>query len=367
MLHSPQCLSRCARKRFTELPECDSSVFSLSIGIVKGIIVPLFPHSAGALPARFRQQRILIVGCGDVALRLVRQRLPASQRGLRVMALTSSPERVPQLRSLGIVPIVANLDDPSSLRRLRGLATRLVHMAPPAKVDEPGMRVDALLPSPAQARQDTRTRALLAAVRKGPLPQALAYVSTTGVYGDCQGQWVHETRGVQPQNLRAWRRCDAEQQCTALAPLGVNVAVLRAPGIYAPDRPHGTPLARLQRQTPVLRAQDDVYTNRIHADDLARAAWLALWRVKGQRAFNVNDDTVMKMGDYFDWAAQWYGLPAPPRISRAQAEQTFSALQMSFLSESRRLVNDRVCRELRLQLRYPSPAQGLAAGKGEVI
>lgn len=343
--------------------------------MVKGIIVPLFPHAAGALPARFRQQRILIVGCGDVGLRWVRQRLPAAQRGLRVMALTSSPERVVGLRRQGIVPLVANLDDPASLRRLKGLATRVVHMAPPAKVNLDAPSEAPLGTQPhfahrrpvgsAQAREDRRTRALVAALRKGQLPQAIAYVSTTGVYGDCQGQWVPETRPVHPQNLRAWRRCDAEQQCASLAPLGVNVAVLRAPGIYAPDRPHGTPLGRLQRQTPVLRAQDDVYTNHIHADDLARAAWLALWRVQGRRTFNVNDDAVMKMGDYFDWAAQFYGVPAPARISRAQAEQTFSPLQMSFLSESRRLLNARVCRELRWQLRYPSPAQGLLAGQGD--
>jgi nucleoside-diphosphate-sugar epimerase len=143
---------------------------------------------------------------------------------------------------------------------------------------------------------------------------------------------------------------------------GAQTRVLRIPGIYAPDREGGTPLARLQKGTPVLVSEEDVYTNHIHADDLARACVLALWRGRAQGVYNVNDDAVMKMGDYMDAAAALYGLPPAPRLARAALEQVLSPMQMSFLGESRRMDNRRIKRELRLVLRYPSVLDGLALG-----
>jgi len=81
----------------------------------------------GALPARFRRERVLIIGCGDVGGRVARLLTPR----MRVMALTSSRARVPELRLQQITPLVGNLDAPATLRRLAGLATRVVHLAPP--------------------------------------------------------------------------------------------------------------------------------------------------------------------------------------------------------------------------------------------
>ncbi len=139
----------------------------------------------------------------------------------------------------------------------------------------------------------------------------------------------------------------------------VPSSILRVPGIYAPNRDGGTPEARLRKATPVLRPEDDVYTNHIHADDLARACLLALWCSKPQRAYNVNDDSAMKMGDYFDMAAGIYGLPKPPRISRVEAAQQLPAMMLSFMQESRRMVNRRMKSELRLKLLYPTVQHGL--------
>ena len=136
-------------------------------------------------------------------------------------------------------------------------------------------------------------------------------------------------------------------------------SILRVPGIYAPDRAGGTPEARLRRGTPVLAAPDDVYTNHIHADDLARACVAALWRGQAQRAYNVADDSQLKMGDYFDLAADLYGLPRPPRVPRSQAQEQLPLSLLSFMSESRRLVTTRMARELRLRLRYPTVHTGL--------
>jgi nucleoside-diphosphate-sugar epimerase len=139
-----------------------------------------------------------------------------------------------------------------------------------------------------------------------------------------------------------------------------RVPVLRIPGIYAPGRAGGDPRERLARGAPVLRAEDDVHTNHIHADDLARACLRALFRGGPQRLFHVSDDTALKMGDYFDLAADLAGLPRPPRVSRAEAGALLSPVQMSFMGESRRLDNARMKRELGLRLHHPTVREGLA-------
>jgi nucleoside-diphosphate-sugar epimerase len=270
---------------------------------------------------------------------------------LQLIALTSSPARVPQLRQAGLTPIVADLDQPASLRRLSGLATRVLHLAPPARVEEG-----------AQWWRDARTLALARALRLRTLPSAFVYGSTSGVYGDCGGALVAETRALRPETPRAHRRVDAERSVRWLGRAGVAVRILRIPGIYAPDREGGTPRERLQRGTPVLRAEDDVYTNHIHADDLARACVAALWRGGPQRAFHASDDSEIKMGDYIDLAARLYGLPRPSRIARAEAQARLPLSLLSFMGESRRLDNTRLKRELRLRLRYPTVAAGLAPG-----
>ncbi|WP_396433291.1 SDR family oxidoreductase [Limnohabitans sp.] len=302
----------------------------------------------GALPARFRRQRVLIVGCGDVGLRTAGQLgAPQSQR-VRLMALTSSPERVRLLRACGITPLQGNLDDAASLKRLGGIAHRVIHLAPPP-TDRQGA-----------SDRDPRSLALVRALRLRSAPQALVYGSTTGVYGDCAGQSVDETRTVNPHTPRAQRRVDAENLMRFLGRSGVRVSILRIPGIYAPDREGGTPLERLHKGTPVLVANEDVYTNHIHANDLARACVAALWRGKPQRVVNVTDDTDLKMGDYFDLAASLYGLPKPPRISRNDANTALPLMLLSFMRESRRLDNTRMKQELRLQLRYPHVREGLS-------
>jgi len=296
----------------------------------------------GALPSRFKRERLLIIGCGDVGVRVARL-----QRHVRVLALTSDAQRVNELRALGVTPLVGNLDTPHTLQRLAGIATRLLHLAPP----------------PLQGQTDPRTLALTRALMHRRPPRALVYGSTSGVYGDCEGAWVSEQRAVNPATPRAQRRVDAEQRVRHYARLRSNVtrvSLLRIPGIYAPDREGGTPRERLLRGSPVLQASEDVFTNHIHANDLARACQLALWRGQTQRSVNVNDDSQMLMADYFDMAAGLYGLPTPARISRAQAHTVLSAMQLSFMSESRRLVNARMKRELRMQLRYPHVKDGLA-------
>ena len=285
-------------------------------------------------------RRLLIVGCGDVGLRMVR-----TLRGRwRVYALTRSEDRHALLRGAGITPVTGDLDHSETLDRLTGLAQDVVHFAPP----------------PGGGIRDLRTANLVRALAKGgSLPQRLVYISTSGVYGDCGGDVVDETHSLRPGNDRARRRLDAERQLRAWGiEHGVPVSILRVPGIYAAER---LPLARLRAGTPVLDAARDPYTNHIHADDLARVVIAALRRGRAGRAYNASDDSWMKMGDYFDLVADQFGLPHPPRVSWEDAQAAIPENMLSFMRESRRLANHRLKKELRVSLRYPSVMQGVSA------
>lgn len=288
-------------------------------------------------PRSARRPVLLIVGCGDIGLRV----LPLVRERYRVLALTSNPARVSLLRAAGAVPLVGDLDDAASLGRLAALADCVLHLAPP----------------PPQGDSDTRTQRLLQALARGARVRRLVYASTSGVYGDAAGARFDETRAVRPASARARRRVDAETRVRHYGrALGVCVSVLRVPGIYALDRAGGDPRERLHRGTPLLGADEDVFTNHIHADDLARACVAALRRGAAQRLYHACDDSQTRMGEYFDAVADAFGLPRPLRLSRAALTPLLSPLQLSFLAESRRLDNRRLRRELRVDLRYPTPA-----------
>ncbi|RZT04352.1 Nucleoside-diphosphate-sugar epimerase [Duganella sp. CF402] len=283
---------------------------------------------------KFSKPRVLIVGCGDVGMRL----LPLLTPHFRVFATTSQPQRRAELRAAGAVPLVADLDHPASLRRLAGLAPWVVHLAPP----------------PAEGALDRRTRNLTAIL---PEQGRLVYVSTTGVYGDCGGARFDESRPVAPRNPRALRRVDAESVLRRWAGgSGAALSILRVPGIYAADR---LPLKRLREGTPALAEADDVYTNHIHADDLAAIIARALFRALPNRIYHAVDDSEMKMAEYFDAVADAHDLPRPPRLPRDELRQVVSPALLSFMSESRRLRNERIKRELGVRLRYPTVASAL--------
>jgi nucleoside-diphosphate-sugar epimerase len=286
---------------------------------------------------RFKRPVLLIVGCGDIGLRVARL-----LRGRwRLLGLTSSPARRLELRAAGIEPLVGDLDEPASLSRLAGLADAVLHLAPPRPVGE----------------SDLRTAHLIHALARKGRVRRIVYGSTSGVYGDCAGARFDETRAVAPATDRARRRVDAEARLRWYGrAFGARVTLLRIPGIYAAER---HPRERLARGTPVLAEGCDVFTNHIHADDLARACVAALHRGMAQRVVHVCDDAELKMGEYFDLAADLEGLPRPPRVSWEEAQQVLSPMQLSFMGESRRLINRRMKDELRLRLRYPTPADGL--------
>lgn len=267
-------------------------------------------------------KRLLIAGFGDIA----RRALDGLERRFEVAPLS---------RAHGF-----DLDRPDGLSL--PAADALLHCVPP----------------PAEGGADTRTANLLSALEKGRiLPARIVYVSTSGVYGDCAGARVDESRPLAPQTDRARRRVDAERQLALwCAQRAASLVVLRAPGIYAADR---LPLERLRAGTPVLRAEDDVYTGHIHADDLAAILCRAVEDYAPAGVYNASDDTEMKMGDWFDLVADAHGLPRPPRIPRSGAPSAISPDLMSFMNESRRLDNRRLKSVLGVRLRYPTVHEGL--------
>ena len=369
------------------------------------------------VPRRFRRQRLLIIGCGDIGQRVVQQ----LHHGWQVMGVARSDETLQKIRTAGALAMRA--DD---AHRLARWATHILHAAPPASRD--GEVTDRLTRGWLQAlarargqrasttsrpgrthRLGARSAAALLAVpapaaqarsqsQHAPAPR-LVYLSTTGVYGDRGGAFTRETDTLQPLTDRARRRVDAERQVrfgihrpdgsNAGSPRadsphadsarpdsahrdGAHVSgprhrrlqqpplpalVLRVPGIYAADR---LPVERLRQQVPALVPADDVITNHIHADDLARIARTALLRGPRQRVINAVDDSQMTLGDYLDQVADRLGLPRPPRHSRAELTRTLSEVRMSFMRESRRLDSRRLKRELRVRLQWPTVTEFLA-------
>src|SRR5438105_2827034 len=261
----------------------------------------------------------------------------------RLYGLVRRDDEIARLRARGIVPIVGDLDRIGSLDRLRIAPFAVVHFAPPAS----------------EGRDDPRTQRLIAALARARIiPQRFVYLSTSGVYGDCAGARVGEDRARRAATPRARRRVAAEDRLRDWAARnGVALSILRVPGIYAETR---LPLERLRQGTPVLAPEDDVYTNHIHADDLAHVAIAALFRGRANRAYNACDDAELKMAAWFDLVADAFKLPRPPRVGWDEAEARIAPILLSFMSESRRLTNTRMKRELRVRLRHPTPQPMLA-------
>lgn len=287
-------------------------------------------------------ERLLIIGAGDVAWRA----LPWLRGHFRVFALVRKTEDAVRWRLAGAVPLYGDLDEPASLRRLRGIADALLWTAPPEDSATGGQRI----------------RHAFAQLNQGRMHTArIVYISTSGVYGDCAGALINEAGRTVPLSARGQRRLRSERELRCIARrTGGALRILRAPGIYAADR---LPLERLRRGDPVLQPDEDVFTNHIHAEDLARAACLALFRGRHIGVYNVCDGTHLRMGDFYDTLADIFALPRPPRASRAECEQRLSPASLSFMRESRRLDNARIRRELRWEPRYADVRAGLLAAQ----
>lgn len=285
---------------------------------------------------------VFIIGYGYTGARVAERWM---ERGAKVRALVRRPIRVTEHMHPRLELFRGDLDRPSTLPVGAMAGTRLYYFAPP----------------PGSGGVDTRTRDFVEALT-GP-PGKIVLISTTGIYGDCGGEWLDESRPPNPGTDRARRRLDAERNLSAyLARHDVPLVILRVAGIYGPGR---LPEKRLREQTPMPAAADCGYTNRIHIDDLVEICVQAMARPDVTGVFNVSDGAPGTMREYFDLVADALGYERLPVLAREHMAATLNARMMAYLGESRRIDNSRILKALGLSLRHPDLKTALAAIRTE--
>jgi nucleoside-diphosphate-sugar epimerase len=283
---------------------------------------------------------ILIVGCGYIGRRVAAL---MQAECYRVAGCVRSRESAAALGHAGIEAVTVDLDQPITSTAWAHGFGGVFYFAPP----------------PSQGGRDPRMQAFLMALGVGELPQRIVYISTSAVYGDCQGAWITESQPTNPTTARGRRRQDAEQQLMDWCVQHRSEwTILRVPGIYGPGK---LPLARLRKGTPVLREQDSPFTNRIHADDLAAVCVAAMQSATANTIYNVSDGHPSNMTDYFFRVADAAGLARPRAVSRSEASEVLSAGMLSFMNDSRRMCNSKMLDELAVNLQYPDLDAGLAS------
>jgi nucleoside-diphosphate-sugar epimerase len=290
---------------------------------------------------------LLIVGYGDIGQRVARLALAA---GRIVSALVRSDEKAAALTAGGMLPIRGDLDATATpVCGLHAAGTTILYTVPP----------------PGGGEYDTRLRVFLGSIEAGKEPAQVVYLSTTGVYGDQQGALVDEGTPTQATTSRARRRLDAEKLLLSWGrDRRVKIVILRVAGIYGVNR---LPLNRLSEGAPVLRSEESPFSNRIHADDLARLCLAAADKGGDGEIINICDGETSTMTDYFNAVADAFALPRPPQVTLAEAKICMPPLLFSYFSESRRLDNRRMRERLGVNLLYPDLASGLAACKKEQV
>ncbi len=284
-------------------------------------------------------KRITIAGCGDIGRRVAQACL---SRGEVVTGWVRSDKSVMALREQRIPALKVDLDQPVlGLPSVAG--DELYYFAPP----------------PAKGREDRRVARLIEGFAEAGEPRRVVYLSTTGVYGDCAGEWIDETRAPAPAADRAYRRLDAENRWRNWSrESGGELVILRVAGIYGPGK---LPLARLESGRPMVAESDSPITNHIHTLDLVEICQIAMARGEPGEVYNVCDGHPGSMTGYFNTVADFLGLPRPPLITLQDAQAQLTPGMLSYLGESRRLSNRKLIDELGVTLGYPTLAEGLPA------
>jgi nucleoside-diphosphate-sugar epimerase len=282
---------------------------------------------------------LYLIGCGDIGARVARLALAD---GVAVTAVARNMSKCGSLRDTAARLLQADLDDGGPLPlNMEGAA--VLYSAPP----------------PGGGIIDTRVKNFIASIRPGSEPAKLVYISTTSVYGDCGDELVTEERPVNPGNHTGKRRLDAEERFLAWGrDRGVAIVILRVAGIYGPGR---IPMDRILGKHPLLNEAEAGYSNRIHADDLARVCLAALDRGEDGEIFNVCDGETSTMTDYFNAITDLLGLERLPQVPLAEAREAMTPLMFGYMTESRRIDNRKMLTRLGITLRYPTLNDGLKA------
>ena len=249
--------------------------------------------------------------------------------------------------SMGLKSIQFDLDESDTLIDEAGKSllvnSDIAYLAPPQRSGEKDIRMQHFI---------SMLETLSAA------PSKILLISTTGVYGDCEGEWIDEQQPTKPQADRARRRLSAENQLkTYCEKFKVQYVVFRVPGIYAPDK---LPVKRITSGEPIVNAADSGYTNRIHADDLSAFCVEALVGDEVTTGiFNCCDGAPSTMNDYFVKVADALKLTRPKEISLLQAQQELSPGMLSYLAESKRISNKKLLSHFKTRFKFANLDAGL--------
>ena len=302
-------------------------------------------NSANIQHTGYNFSHVLIIGCGDIGKRTVQL---WQDENLPVTGVVRSASSQQELADLGLNTIQFDLDTDEDFDRLPVKNSLIYYLAPP----------------PRSGHADPRIRRFLDHIQQDALPAQFVYMSTSGVYGDVEGAWITENSPPDPDSDRGKRRLDAETAVRDWADKsGTDHIILRVPGIYGPGRIR---VEKVKNHEPVLREHDAPYSNRIHADDLARICMAAAKKGKPGAMYNTSDGNPSSITDYYQTIAKLLGEEPPPTISMEEAKEVMSPMALSFLQESKRLDNSKMLQELGVQLLYPEAEAGLRASLKEM-
>ena len=217
------------------------------------------------------------------------------------------------------------------------------------------------VPPSADSTEDRRLASFLDRIRS--TPRRIVYLSTSGVYGDRQGDVTLETDPTNPSTDRARRRLDSEQKLERwCGTANSELIVLRVSGIYGPGR---LDLERLREGAPIICERDTGPGNRIHVDDLVLCCIAAMTEGAPPGVYNVADGDHRSNYWFTRTTAELAGLPLPPEISLREAKQSWSKKRVSFLTESRQLGTQKMRDALNVPLRYENAEDGIRASLAE--
>jgi len=283
-------------------------------------------------------ENILIIGCGDTGKRVLKQLQPQNNN---IFVTSHKKDSQKQLKQLGISLIPANLDNKEDLEQLPTNNASIFYFAPPAASGTTDVRMSNFVQSLS---------------RKNP-PKRIVYISTTGVYGNCDGQWISETATLNPGADRSKRRLHAEsliqEYCSSNS---CEFVILRVTGIYCLEK---LPLERLKNGMKVLHPDIAPASNRIHADDLANCCVKAMFDGPANEIFNIADGNPSSISDYFIQIAKIFHLPEPELLNWEQTEKEISPAMLSYLHESKKINIDKLLSVLNIKLNFPTLIDGL--------
>jgi len=279
----------------------------------------------------------IIMGCGYVGKTLA---VTLAQQGHNPVCLVASENSLSKLLELKLDAHIFNLDHVVSQETFPNCTDRdIYYFAPPSTCDEQDHRLDTFL-----------------TLCQNQTPRRIVYISTSGVYGDCKGEWVDENQPTQPITPRAKRRLYAEQSLLAFCQTNsCDYIILRVGGIYGKER---LPIHRL-RDIKVINEEEAPFSNRIHVEDLARVCLAAMQSEICNEIINTADGNPTSMSDYYNKIADYAGLSRPISVPLSQAEEQLSAAMLTFIKESRRLDISKMRSMLKISPQLPTLDIGL--------